>query len=79
MLKHNILLLIENQEQLNQLSELVDGVEVDALHIDEDYVAYMDDVLYVVPYSQIDDTHFLRHVKPTVFRKWYQKQMRKAK
>jgi len=72
MLKHSVVVLISTQEELNQFAELEDVPE-DALHIDEDYVAYMDDVLYVVPYSQIDETHFMRHVKPTLFRKWYKK------
>jgi len=76
-LKHGVLLLIANQDELNQLAEVVDGVEVDALHVDEDYVAYMDDVLYVVPYSQIDETHFMRVIKPTLFKKWYKKVKRK--
>jgi len=75
-LKYGILLLIANQDELNQLAEVVDGVEVDALHIDEDYVAYRDDVLYVVPLSQIDETHPLRGIKPTLFRKWYKKQQK---
>ena len=71
MLKHNILLLIENQEQLNQLAELVDGVEVDALHIDEPYLAFMDEVLWVVPQSKLEEGHWATQVKPRKFNSWY--------
>jgi hypothetical protein len=76
MLKHNELLLIQTQEEFNQLAELLDGVALDSLHIDEDYVAYMDEVVMVVPLSDIDDTHFMRNTKPTPFKKWYKKQKR---
>lgn len=77
MLKHSVLLLISSQEELNMLAEVVEGVEVDALLVDEPYVAYMEEVLYVVPQSQIDETHFMRNVRPTLFIKWYKKIKRK--
>ncbi len=76
MLKSNELILIENQEELNQLAEVISGVEVDALYIDEDYVAYMDEVIWIVPLSEIDDTHFMRYTKPTPFKKWFKKENR---
>ena len=66
MLNNNTLLLIQTQEELNQLAECIAGVEVDALHIDQDYVVYMDEVVWVVPLSEIDDTHFMRNIKPTL-------------
>ena len=76
-LKHGVLVLIEDQEQLNQLSEVVDGVEVDALHIDEPYVAFMDEVLHVVPQSQLEEGHFMHNVRPRGFKSWYRSIKRK--
>jgi len=76
-LKHGVLLLIEDQEELNMLAEVVDGVEVDALHIDEPYVAYMEEVLYVIPQSQIDESHFMYNVKPRKFKSWFRSIKRK--
>ncbi len=79
MLKNNIVLLIETQEELNQLAETEDGVEVDALHIDEPYLAFMDEVLWIVPQSKVEAGHWASMVKPTVFRKWYKKHMEKKR
>lgn len=76
MLKNNIVLLIETQEELNQLAEVEDGVEVDALHINEPYLAFIDEVLWIVPQSGIDASHWASLVRPTLFRKWYKKQKR---
>ena len=73
MLNCGILLLIETQDELNQLAEVTRCLALDSLHIDEEYVAYMDEVLMVVPRTEIDETHFMRNVKPTLFRKWYKK------
>ena len=70
-LKHGVLLLIETQEELNLLAEVVDGVEVDALHIDEPYIAFMDEVLYVVPQNKLEEGHFMSEVKPRRFTPWY--------
>lgn len=76
-LKHGVLLLIETQEELNLLSEVVDGVEVDALHIDEPYLAFMDEVLYVVPQSKLEEGNFMSEVKPRRFMFWYKSVKRK--
>ena len=73
MFAHNTLVLIETQEELNQLAEATGSLALDSLHIDEDYVAYVDEVLIVVPLKEIDETHYLRGIKPTLFRKWYKK------
>jgi len=70
-LKHGVLLLIANQEELNMFAEVVSGVEVDALHIDEPYVAYMEEVLYVIPQSEIDESHFMYNIKPRKLKSWY--------
>jgi len=72
-LKHGVLLLIASQDELNLLSEVVDGVEVDALHIEEPYLAFMDEVLYVVPQSELEEGHFMEDVKPRKFSSWYRK------
>ena len=77
MIKHNELILIQTQEELNTLSEYIDGVEVDALHIDRDYVVYMDIVVWVVPLTEIDETHFMRNIKPITLKKWVRKQKKK--
>lgn len=76
-LKHGVLLLIETQEELNMLAEVVDGVEVDALLIDEPYLAFVDDVLYVVPQSKLEEGHFMSQVKPRRFISWYKSIKRK--
>ena len=76
-LKYGVLLRIETQEELNMLAEVVDGVEVDALHIDEPYLAFMDEVLHVVPDSQLEENHYIRSIKPKRFSSWYKSIKRK--
>jgi len=76
-LKHGVLLLITHQEELNQLSEVQDGVEVDALFINEPYLVFMDEVLHIVPRSQLEDGHFMSEVKPRKFKSWYKSIRRK--
>ena len=76
MLNHNTLLLIQTQEELNQLAEVIPGVEVDALHINQDYVAYIDEVVWIVPLDKLESGHWTSRVKPTPFKKWYKKQKR---
>jgi len=71
MLKHGVLLLISSQEELNLLAEAVDGVEVDALHVDEPYLAFMDEVLWLVPQSELEEGHFMSQVKPRKFMSWF--------
>jgi len=70
--------LIETQEELNTLAEVVDGVEVDALHIDEPYVAFMEEVLYVIPQRKLETGHWAEQVKPRPFRKWYKSMQRRS-
>lgn len=78
MLNYQTLLLITKQEELNQLEELIPHMAKDSLHVEgEEYVAFMDDVLCIVPLKEIDEGHRLYGVKPTLFRKWYKKQLRK--
>ena len=76
-LKHGVLLLVETQEELNLLAEVVDGVEADALHIEEPYIAFMDEVLYVVPQSKLEEGHFMSEVKPRRLMPWYRSQKAK--
>ena len=73
MIKSGQLVLVENQDELNLLAEVTGSLALDCLHIDEPYVAYVDEVLIVVPLKEIDETHHLRGIKPTLFRKWYKK------
>ena len=73
MLKTGTVVLIETQKELNSLAEVVEGVKVDALHIDEPYVAFIDEVLYVIPQSKLEAGHWAEQVKPRPFRKWYRK------
>jgi len=77
LLKHGVLILIESQEELNLLAEAVDGVEVDALHINEPYLAFMDEVLWVVPQSKLEEGHFMSQVKPRKFKSWFKSVKRK--
>jgi len=69
-LNYNVLLLIKTQEELNLFAEVVDGVEADALHIDEPYLAFMDEVLYIVPQNKLEAGHFIESVKPRRFKPW---------
>jgi len=78
-LKHGVLLFIASQDELNLFSEVVDGVEVDAIYVDEPYLAFMDDVLWVVPQSQLESGHFLEEVKPRKFKSWFKSIRRKLK
>lgn len=74
-LKHNIVLLIATQDELNQLSELEEGIAEDALYIDELYLAWkdQDDAIQLMAQSQLDDSFPQEFYKPTLFRKWYKK------
>lgn len=74
MLKQGVLLSIQSQEHLNLLSEMVDGVEEDAILIDEEYVAFFDEVLWIIPLTQIEPGHFMSGVKPRKFMPWYRKE-----
>ena len=76
-MKHTDFILIATQEELNLLAEAVEGVEVDALHIDEPYVAFMEEVLHVVPQSQLEEGHMFYNVKPRKFKSWYRSIKRK--
>jgi len=75
-LKHGVLLLIENQDQLNMLAEVTDMVD-DCLHIDEPYLAFMEEVLIIVPQSQLEEGHMFYGVKPRRFNAWYKSVKRK--
>jgi len=75
-LKHGVLLLIENQDQLNMLAEVTDMVD-DCLHIDEPYLAFMEEVLIIVPQAQLEEGHFMSGVKPRRFLSWYKSVKRK--
>ena len=77
MLRHNVVLLIETQEELNQLAEITKDIALDSIFIDEPYLAFMDEVLWIVPQSGIDASHWASMIKPTLFKKWYKKQKEK--
>ena len=74
-LKHNIVLLITTQEELNQLAELEEGVCTDALHIDEPYICFKDsdDAVHILPQSQASELNEMQHIKPSRFSSWYNK------
>ena len=76
-LKHGVLVLIETQDELNLLVEVVDGVEVDALHINEPCLAFMEEVLMVVPRSQLEEGHMFYGIKPRKFNPCYKSLKRK--
>jgi hypothetical protein len=75
-LKYGVLLLIENQEELNMLAEVTEAVD-DCLHIDEPYLAFMEEVLMIAPQSQLEEGHFMSSVKPRSFMPWYRSIKRK--
>ena len=74
MLKNNIVLLIETQEELNQLADITKDIAHDSILVDEPYLAFMDEVLWIVPQSKLELGHWASMIKPTLFRKWYKKQ-----
>jgi len=73
-LKYNVVVLIKTQEDLNQFAEL-EEVPQDALHIDQDYVAFRDDLgaVQIIPRVETLEGYPLEFEKPTLFRKWYKK------
>lgn len=73
-LKHGVLLLIANQDELNILAEVVEVIELDSLHVEEPYVAFMEEVLCVMPQSQIDESHQHFHTKPRKMKSWVRSQ-----
>ena len=75
-LKHGVLLLIETQEELNMLAE-VTGMVDDCLHIDEPYLAFMEEVLMIVPQNKLEEGHFMSRIKPRSFMPWYRSIKRK--
>ena len=77
-LKHNIVLLITTQEELNQFAELED-VPKDALHIDQEYVAFRDDLgaIQLIPRAETLEGYPLEFDKPTLFRRWYNRNRKK--
>lgn len=74
-LKHGVILLIASQEELNQLSELEEGVAEDALHVDEPYLAWKDgdDAIQLMAQSQLDESYPIEFYKPKKFNGWYRK------
>lgn len=72
-LKHNIVLLITTQDELNQLAELEEGVCVDALHINEPYICFKDSdgAIQILPQSQASELNEMQHIKPRKFSGWY--------
>lgn len=69
-LKYGVLLLIANQDELNMLAEVVEVIEMNSLHITEPYVAFMEEVLCVMPQSQIDESHQHYRSKPRKMKSW---------
>lgn len=74
-LKHNIVLAINTQDELNLLAELEEGISVDALLIDEPYVAFKDNdnAVQLLPLSDIDESYPREFNKPRKLMPWYRK------
>lgn len=72
-LKHNIVLAVNTQEELNLLAELEEGVNVDCLCIDEPYVAFKDsdNAIQLLPFSEVDDSFPREFNKPRKLKPWY--------
>jgi len=72
-LKHNIVLLITTQDELNKLAELEEGICVDALHIEEPYICFKDsdDAIQILPQSQARELNEMQYIKPRNFKSWY--------
>jgi len=78
-LKHNIVLAINTQEELNFLAEVVEGISIDAIYIDEPYVAFLDNnnAVQLFPLSEIDESYPREFDKPRKFMPWYRKNSNK--
>lgn len=76
-MKHTDYILIANQDELNLLATIEEGVETDALLVDEPYVAFMEEVLTIVPLREIDESHKFYDVKPRKFNSWYRREMKR--
>ena len=77
MIKTCEVIAIENQDQLNKLVEVMleflgGGLAYDSIHIDETYVAYVDEVLHIIPQSQIEVGHWSEAIRPRKFSQWLQ-------
>jgi len=73
-LKYNIVLLISTQEELNQFAELED-VPQDAIHVDQEYVAYRDELgaVQLIPRVETLEGYPREFEKPRKFSSWYRK------
>ncbi len=74
-LKHNVVLAINTQDELNLLAELEEGISEDAVLIDEPYVAFKDNdnAVQLLPLSEIDESYPMEFDKPRKFMPWYRK------
>lgn len=78
-LKIGVYLSIKTQENLNMLSEVTGAFEADSIHIDEEYVAYLDfegsveDMVHVRKLSDFQDEYPTLNFRLTKFKVWYRK------
>ena len=77
-LKHNIVLAINTQDELNLFAELDAGISKDAVYIDEPYVAFKDsdNATQLLPYREIEieiESYPIEFRKPRKFMSWYRK------
>ena len=77
MIKQGEVILIANQDELNKFVEVMrENTDItlnqDELHIDKNYVAFMEDVLYMIEQDKIETGHWTEHIKPRKFSQWMQ-------
>jgi len=74
-LKHNVVLAINTQEELNLLAEIEEGINKDCIYIDEPYVAFKDSdsVVTLMPTDDINDSFPLEFKNPRKLKPWYRK------
>jgi len=74
-LKHNVVLAINTQEELNLFAELEDGIKEDCVYINEPYIAFKDNdnAIQLLPLREIDESYPLEFKKPRKFMPWYRK------
>jgi hypothetical protein len=78
-LKYGVVVLISTQEELNLFAEL-EEIPEDALHIEQDYVAFRNELgaVEIMPRIETLEGYPLEFLKPTIFRKWWAKNKEKV-
>ena len=77
MIKQGEVILISNQDDLNTFVEVMrENTDItlnqDELHINKNYVAFMEDVLYIIEQDKTETGHWTKNIRPRKFSSWLQ-------